>query len=756
MVETREFFDAFSATQYKDDQGLAPPRATDPGWAHGIMVNGGRQKIKCKYCHKVILGGGISRLKQHLAGERGNVAPCEEVPEDVKVQIQQHLGFKVLEKLQRQKGLKSSKNSVSYFQSSEEGDDEVERNPKTTSTRGASRKRRGKEVDEGTSNRTKKHKKHFFPMAIPVVQPPIHQSFASQESIDQADMAVAKFMYDAGIPFSASNSYYFQKMADAIAAAGPGYKMPSYHSLRGKLLNRSVQDAGELYHELKKSWEVTGCSVMVDRWTDRTDRTVINFFVYCPKGTVFLKSVDATDITKSSEELLSLFDSVVQEVGPKHVVNFVTDTAPSYKAAGKALMGKYRTFFWSACSAHCIDLMLKEMGEMDDVKEVLAKAKQITRFIYNNAWVLNLMRKRTGGRDIVQLAITRFASSFLTLQTIVSLKGPLHQMFTSATWMHSTFSKQRAGVEVAEIVVDLHFWSLCDRTLKVTKPLLTVLHLNDCEDRPSVGYIYDAMEKAKKNIILAFNNKESDYSPYLNVIDRVWQEELHSPLHAAGCYLNPSIFYNPTFSTNKVIQKGLLDCIETLEPNLNAQVMITSHINFYEDAVGDFGRPVALRGRESLAPATWWSLYAADYPDLQRLAVRVLSQTCSTTQCERSWSMFEYIQGKKRNRLEHKKLNNLIFVHYNLRLHERREASKARSIRGACDPICLEAVDVNVGDWVEDPASTEGEDISWMDVTIPSERTSLSFNAQSIDICNDNTDDRCSDDTKDIDGNNDL
>lgn len=96
-------------------QALVPPRATDPGWAHGIMVNGGRQKIRCKYCHKVILGGGISRLKQHLAGERGNVAPCEEVPEEVKLEIQQHLGFKVLEKLKKQKGSKSSSSSLASY-----------------------------------------------------------------------------------------------------------------------------------------------------------------------------------------------------------------------------------------------------------------------------------------------------------------------------------------------------------------------------------------------------------------------------------------------------------------------------------------------------------------------------------------------------------------------------------------------------------------------------------------------------------------
>ncbi|XP_057496178.1 uncharacterized protein LOC130781124 [Actinidia eriantha] len=754
MVETQDLFDALVATQQKDDQGLAPPRATDPGWAHGVMVNGGRQKIKCKYCHKVILGGGISRLKQHLAGERGNVVPCDVVPEDVKVQFQQHLGFKVLEKMKRKKGLKSGKNSSIYLDNCKGDKTMQKKTPKVASRRDSTGERRGKEVDEGMSNRAKKRKKHLNPVVAPVSHPPI-LSLASQESIDQADMAVAKFMFDGGIPLSAAKSYYFQQMADAIAAAGPGYKMPSYHSLRGKLLNKSVQEAEEQCRELRKSCKVTGCSVVVDRWADRTGRTVINFFTYCSKGTVFLKSVDATDITKSSEALLSLFDGVVQEVGPNNIVNFVTDTEPSYKDAGKALMGKYKTFFWSASSAHCIDLMLEDIGKMDQAKEVLAKAKQITRFIYNNSWVLDLMRKRTGGQDIIQLAITRYASNFLTLQNIVSLKEPLHQMLNSDMWTQSTFSKQRAGLVVADILMDQHFWSLCDQTLKAAKPLLTVLDLIDCDDRPSVGYIYDAMETAKESIIVAFNDEESDYLPYLNVIDRIWQEELQSPLHAAGYYLNPSIFYNPSFSINKVVQKGLLDCIETLEPNLTAQVTITSHINFYKDAVGDFGRPMALRGRETLAPATWWSLYASDYADLQRFAVRVLNQTCSITQCKRSRSMFERIHLRKWNRLEHQRLNDLISVHYNLHLQERREASKTM-ITDEYDPLCLEAIDANTVDWVQDPASVEGDDCGWMDLAVPSERMVVSPKPQSIDACDDSTYDRCSDDHKGIDMNKEM
>ncbi|XP_077245171.1 uncharacterized protein LOC143885085 isoform X2 [Tasmannia lanceolata] len=602
MVGSREFFDAFSVVPCNDEQGLAPPRATDVGWAHGIMVNGDRQKIKCRYCHKVILGGGISRLKQHLAGERGNIAPCEKVPEDVKAQIKQHLGFKVLERLKKQKESAEVVNGPSREGREDENNDDMERSPNATLIRSRRGKKRGKEVDEGTSRRGKRIKNAFVPPTTPISQPMMHLTFASQESIDQADMAVAKFMYDTGIPFNAANSLYFQPMADAIAAVGPGYKMPSYHALRAKLLNKIVHETGELCQELRKSWEVTGCSVMADRWMDKTGHTVINFFIYCPKGTMFLKSVDASDIAKAPDALMNLFDVIVQEVGPKNIIHFVTDCSANFKAAGKMLMNKYRTFFWSACAGHCIDLMLEELGEMDEVKETLAKSKRISQFIYNHAWVLNLMRKKTGGRDIVHPAISKFTTNFLTLQNIMSLKDYLHQMFTSTTWEQSVFSKQRAGADVTDIVMDPLFWSSCSKILKVTKPLITVLHLADSEERPSMGYIYDAMEKAKRGIIVAFNNKESDYLPFLKVIDHVWEEQLHSPLHAAAYYLNPSIFYNPSFSNNKVIHKGLLDCIETLEPDLSAQEMITKHIVCYEDAIGDFSRRVALRGRESLYP----------------------------------------------------------------------------------------------------------------------------------------------------------
>ena len=63
--------------------------------------------------------------------------------------------------------------------------------------------------------------------------------------------------------------------------------------------------------------------------------------------------------------------------------------------------------------------------------------------------------------------------------------------------------------------------------------------------------------------------------------------------------------------------------------------------------------------------------YLAMIPNLKKLAIKLLSQTASSSGCERNWSVFERIHTKKRNRLEHEKMNDLVYVHYNLRLKNR-------------------------------------------------------------------------------------
>ena len=39
--------------------------------------------------------------------------------------------------------------------------------------------------------------------------------------------------------------------------------------------------------------------------------------------------------------------------------------------------------------------------------------------------------------------------------------------------------------------------------------------------------------------------------------------------------------------------------------------------------------------------AYWWRMFGSQTPNLQKLAIKILSLTCSASGCERNWSVFE-------------------------------------------------------------------------------------------------------------------
>ena len=61
-------------------------------------------------------------------------------------------------------------------------------------------------------------------------------------------------------------------------------------------------------------------------------------------------------------------------------------------------------------------------------------------------------------------------------------------------------------------------------------------------------------------------------------------------------------------------------------------------------------------------------MYGDCAPSLRAIAVRVLSQTTSSSACERNWSIFALIHTKQRNRLAYSKLEQLVYCYYNMKL----------------------------------------------------------------------------------------
>ncbi|XP_028103566.1 uncharacterized protein LOC114302700 [Camellia sinensis] len=197
---------------------------------------------------------------------------------------------------------------------------------------------------------------------------------------------------------------------------------------------------------------------------------------------------------------------------------------------------------------------------------------------------------------------------------------------------------------MAQTLLMPSFWNTVVFALKVSGPLVRVLRLVDTEKKPPMGYIYEVMDRAKECIAISFDHKEEKYNEIFEIIDKRWDVQLHRPLHAAAHFLNPEFFY----------------------PKVRGK-----EIQEYQWIIA----------------VDWWASYGSYTSNLQTFAIKVLSLTCSSSGCERNWSVFEHLHSKKRNRLEQQRLNDLVYVKYNRTLRFRYD------MRNTIDPISLQNID---------------------------------------------------------------
>nr|CAN66693.1 hypothetical protein VITISV_032487 [Vitis vinifera] len=207
----------------------------DPAWEHVSeeRYENGRKTLICLYCKKITKGGGIHRMKQHLAGVKGNIGPCKSVPPDVQFRMENSLQEFVNSKKAAQEAYECRNPYgpiVSQFEGDKvEGEEEVQ---EMQSPMAANSGKRKKSIVD----------KYFAPRNTQGAQPSMRSVLAGKEAIWRANMAVGRFFYDACIPINVVNSFYFKPMLDVISAIGPGYKGSNYHQLLVNLLKDAKKE----------------------------------------------------------------------------------------------------------------------------------------------------------------------------------------------------------------------------------------------------------------------------------------------------------------------------------------------------------------------------------------------------------------------------------------------------------------------------------------------------------------------------------
>ncbi|PWA79988.1 hypothetical protein CTI12_AA172380 [Artemisia annua] len=159
---------------------------------------------------------------------------------------------------------------------------------------------------------------------------------------------------------------------------------------------------------------------------------------------------------------------------------------------------------------------------------------------------------------------------------------------------------------------------------------------------------------------------------------------LDTSLHMAAYILNPYYLYNNLEVENDT--DAVVDVVGKLFPedyDTQKQIMMVE-FQMYKCKQGTFDQVVAIKECEvnddKFDPANWWSKYGGSTPHLRKIAMRILSLTTSSSECERNRSTYiEGVHPKKRNLLDATKRKKLEFVQFGANLMEKNKKRKARS-----------------------------------------------------------------------------
>eukprot|EP01018_Ginkgo_biloba_P031482 Gb_30430 [translate_table: standard] len=386
------------------------------------------------------------------------------------------------------------------------------------------------------------------------------------------------FFFANGNPFNVSRSPYFRNMIQQVVEFDKGYKPPSSEALRTTILQISKERLiGEL-QSIKETWKHTGCTIISDGWSDMKHRPLINVLVYSPQGVLFLKAIDTMDHKKTSEFIFKILEEAVLEVGEENVVQIVKDSASNCVGADKLITERFKITYWTPCAAHCPNLLLHDLGKLPWVNEAIRRGKSISNFVVNHRLTLSIYRKHAM-KELLRPCDTRFATYYIMLKRVFEEKASLRLIVCSNEWDKSPLSKTSKGKLVEQIILSNNFWDSVVRVLNMCKPIVEMLHLVD-GDTPCMGLIYDGMDRCKDVIARVFNNVVDDYKLMWNMVDFKWKM-MHSPLHAATCYLDPKMF-GLKRNGDKEVMSGLYATIEKLNQDKEVAKKVREQLRAYK------------------------------------------------------------------------------------------------------------------------------------------------------------------------------
>ena len=103
---------------------------------------------------------------------------------------------------------------------------------------------------------------------------------------------------------------------------------------------------------------------------------------------------------------------------------------------------------------------------------------------------------------------------------------------TSKFFVDFRYSKDNKSKVVVSIILDNRFWNDCLIVVNLMSPLMRLLCIIDCDERPLMGSVYEGMYMVHLGINKLFNYNKRLYKPYTEIIKQRWDQQLKKNVHS--------------------------------------------------------------------------------------------------------------------------------------------------------------------------------------------------------------------------------
>ena len=508
-----------------------------------------------------------------------------------------------------------------------------------------------------------------------------------EERLVAAHKAVDMLWFVHGLSFNMINSSLFKEAIQKVQAA-PGYKPCCRQTLATSHLSARHEEANLFKARRLLHGQQYGFLVTSDGWRNKKKRSYHNFILVAPNGPIFLNLKDVTGqagnakaIAEEFEDVFTALDKAVYD----RIVIGCTDTPSANVSAWKSLEAAHPKQIWVGCMAHELSLLFKDwVKKVPAVKDLYRRLKNITIWIRNHGDIAILFEEKVKAEhpgDKRKWTIqpympgdTRMGTVYKLADRALKLKDILLALVTdpryktsaqaaiagynSSTKPENRIPKAANGMYPDKIADDImgsrsNMWALAESFIDTAKTSLYFHRLVD-SNLPTMGKVYYTSALINKQLKVL--SRSSALAQEMHVFYEKRWVRWHKDVHVLAYAVDPS-FQSHKLAANE--NQAVKRVLKRLRPDTFAKALI--QLNSFKSDVDKFDHNewAAVDAHHAYL---WWDTFGEMFPDLQSVAVDILSKQCSASSCEFNWSAVSSVERKGRLGLHSDTTNKTVNV----------------------------------------------------------------------------------------------